>query len=162
MIKKNNFYLFLLILFCFSCDSQAVFDEYKSFSNAWNKDEIVSFNVNPNDSINPYNLFVNVRNTNAYKYKNLFLIVEMDFPNGKVVTDTLEYNMADKTGALLGEGISTTKTSKLWYKEAVKFLEHGDYKVKIQHAMRKNGEVNGVVNLEGITDIGFRIEKIIK
>jgi hypothetical protein len=24
--------------------------------------------------------------------------------------------------------------------------------------MRENGKVNGVINLEGITDIGFRIE----
>lgn len=143
-----------------SCDNKAVFDEYKSFSNAWNKNNIVTFNVNPNDSINPYNLFLNIRNTNAYKYNNLYLIVEMNFPNGKVVTDTLEYKMAHKNGALMGEGISTVKTNKLWYKEAVKFVENGDYTVKIQHAMRKNGEVNGVVNLEGITDVGFRIEKI--
>ena len=35
----------------------------------------------------------------------------------------------------------------------------GDYTVNIQHAMRENGKVNGVVELEGITDIGFRIEK---
>jgi gliding motility-associated lipoprotein GldH len=160
MRRKTSFYLLLAVLLCFSCDNDSVFDEYKSFSNAWNKDDVVSFNVNPNDSINPYNLFVNIRNTNNYKYKNLFLIVEMDFPNGKVVKDTLEYLMADKTGALLGEGISTVKSNKLWYKESVKFAEKGDYTVKIQHAMRKNGEVNGVVNLEGITDVGFRIEKI--
>ena len=25
--------------------------------------------------------------------------------------------------------------------------------------MRENGKVSGVVNLEGITDVGFRIEK---
>ena len=25
--------------------------------------------------------------------------------------------------------------------------------------MRENGKVNGIVNLEGITDVGFRIEK---
>lgn len=161
MIIKHNFYLFLVLVLCLSCDSQAVFDEYKSFSNAWNKNDSVKFKINPNDSLNPYNLFLNIRTTNAYKYKNLFLIVEMDFPNGKVVTDTLEYTMADKTGALLGDGITATKTSKLWYKEAVKFVEKGDYTVKIQHAMRKNGEVNGVLNLEGIKDLGFRIEKSI-
>jgi len=50
------------------------------------------------------------------------------------------------------------KENKLWYKENVIFNESGDYTVNIQHAMRENGKVNGVEALEGITDIGFRIE----
>jgi hypothetical protein len=28
------------------------------------------------------------------------------------------------------------------------------------HAMRNNGEVEGVTNLQGITDVGYSIEKI--
>ena len=89
----------------------------------------------------------------------MFLIVEMDFPHGKKIKDTLEYKMADPSGKLLGVGITDIKENKLWYKENVIFKEKGEYVVKIQHAMRENGKVSGVVNLEGITDIGFRIEK---
>jgi len=161
MPKKSNFlYLILVLVLLSSCNDNAVFDEYKSVSNAWNENDVVTFKVNPKDTINPYNLFVNIRNTNAYKYNNLFLVVEMDFPNGRVLKDTLEYRMAYKTGELMGEGISSVKTNKLWYKEAVKFNEEGDYTVKIQHAMRKNGEVNGITNLQGVTDVGFRIESL--
>ena len=161
MPKKSNFlYLILVLVLLSSCNDNTVFDEYKSVSNAWNENDVVTFKVNPKDTINPYNLFVNIRNTNAYKYNNLFLVVEMDFPNGRVLKDTLEYRMAYKTGELMGEGISSVKTNKRWYKEAVKFNEEGDYTVKIQHAMRKNGEVNGITNLQGVTDVGFRIESL--
>ena len=52
------------------------------------------------------------------------------------------------------------KENKLWYKENFIFNEEGEYTVNIQHAMRENGKVNGVVELEGITDIGFRVESI--
>lgn len=142
-----------------SCDSNRVFDDYKSVPNAWHKDSITSFKINPPDSINPYNLFVNLRNTNAYKYNNLFLIVEMVFPHGKTIADTLEYKMADPSGKLLGTGLTDIKENKLWYKEGVVFKEVGEYTVNIQHAMRENGKVNGVVELEGVTDVGFRIEK---
>ena len=162
MIQKKTNISFILIIavICFvSCENDMVFDEYKEVSTSWNEKDIVSFKMNPNDTLQAYNLFVNVRNTNEYKYNNLFLIVEMDFPNGKVVVDTLEYKMAYKTGELLGEGIGAIKTNKLWYKEGVKFTEEGDYEIKIQHAMRKNGEVNGITNLEGVTDVGFSIEK---
>jgi gliding motility-associated lipoprotein GldH len=146
-----------------SCDSNQVFDEYKSVPNQWNKDNIISFNVTPPDSINAYNLYVNLRNTNDYKFSNLFLIVEMNYPNGKATKDTLEYEMAEPNGKLLGTGFTDVKENKLWYKghkNPFVFNETGEYKINIQHAMRSNGEVNGVENLEGITDVGFRVESL--
>lgn len=160
---KNSLFIFLscCAFFC-SCDSNRIYDEYKSVPNQWHKDSIISFNVIPPDSTNNYNLFVNLRNTNEYKYSNLFLIVEMDYPNGKIVKDTLEYKMADPSGKFLGTGFTDVKENKLWYKGHEKtfiFSEMGEYKIQIQHAMRQNGQVNGIENLEGITDIGFRIEK---
>lgn len=164
-MPRNNVLLFFLV-FSFvlmSCDSNRVFDEYKSVSNKWHKDSIISFNVTPPDSTKSYNLFVNLRNTNAYKYNNLFLIVEMVYPHGKTIKDTLEYRMADPTGKLLGTGLTDVKENKLWYKGSESnfvFNEVGEYTVNIQHAMRENGKVNGVVDLEGITDVGFRIENI--
>lgn len=159
MLRSNIILVVLVFSFiCVSCDSKRVYDEYKSVPNKWNKDSIISFKINPPDSLNQYNLFVNLRNTNDYKYNNLFLIVEMVFPHGKTIKDTLEYKMADPTGKLLGTGLTNIKENKLWYKESIIFNEAGDYKVNIQQAMRENGKVNGVVDLEGITDIGFRIE----
>lgn len=157
---RNSIILFVLVFFVMvSCDSNRIYDEYKSVPNKWNKDSIISFKINPPDSLNQYNLFVNLRNTNEYKYSNLFLIVEMVFPHGKTITDTLEYKMADPTGKLLGTGLTDIKENKLWYKEHIIFNESGPYMVNIQHAMRENGKVNGVVDLEGITDVGFRIER---
>lgn len=159
---KNNYWIALLIsVLIFSCDSNAVFDQYKSVPNQWNKDDIMSFKITPPDSINAYNLFVNLRNTSAYKYSNLYLIVGMNYPNGKVEKDTLEYEMTAPNGEFLGTGFSDVKENKFWYKgydSPFKFNEDGEYTITIQHAMRKNGKVDGIKDLEGITDIGFRIE----
>ena len=152
--------LVILGLVISSCDSNRIFDEYKTVPNQWHKDSIIEFEITPPDSTNAYNLFVNLRNTSEYKYSNLFLIVEMNFPNGKKVKDTLEYQMAKPSGEFLGTGFSDVKENKLWYKEGVVFNESGNYLVSIQHAMRANGQVDGVENLEGITDVGFRIEKL--
>jgi len=158
---RNKVILIVVICLSFlSCDSNRVFDEYKSVSSQWNKDSIISFKVSAPDSINAYNVFVNLRNTNDYKYSNLFLIVSTKFPNGKVIKDTLEYRMAQPNGEFLGTGFSDVKENKLWYKENIVFKESGEYQFDIQHAMRENGKVQGVENLEGITDIGLRIEGI--
>ena len=143
-----------------SCDSNRVFDEYNTVPNSWNKDKVVSFNYETQDTLKPYNLFVNIRNNNNYKYSNLYLLVELNYPNGKSTKDTLEYLMAKSNGELLGAGFSDVKENKLWFKEKFTFLESGSYQINIQHAMRENGVVKGVENLEGITDVGFRVESI--
>ncbi|AWH86923.1 gliding motility lipoprotein GldH [Flavobacterium album] len=149
-----------LMLFC-SCDRQRVFDEYKSLDGKWNKDSIVSFEFEQKDTVSKYNLFVNIRDNNSYPYNNLFLIVQMQEPGTRVVkVDTLEYQMANPDGSLLGDGFSDIKESKLWYKEKVNFPKPGKYKVSIQQAVRQGGKVPGVQELEGITDVGFRIESI--
>jgi len=159
MQKSNVITLLFSLLFAFSCDSNRIFDTYKTVPNSWNKNEVIEFKINSVDTITPCNLFVNLRNTKAYKYSNLFLIVEMNFPHGKTIKDTLEYRMAAPDGTLLGTGFSSVKENKLWYKENVVFDEVGEYMIKIQHAMRKNGTVKGIANLEGVTDVGFRIER---
>lgn len=151
--------VFCCLALC-SCDKNRVFDEYRSLPNTWNKDSVITFNVTPPDSINAYNVFVNLRNTSDYKYSNLFLIIDTKFPNGKVVTDTLEYRMTKPNGEFLGTGFADIKENKLWYKENIVFNEEGDYAFSIRQAMRENGKVEGVIDLEGITDIGIRIERI--
>ena len=154
--------LLLLIAFGFltSCDSKQVFDEYKSIGKSWHKDSIIKFQIKELDTLKPYNLFINIRNNSAYNYNNLFLITEMNFPNGKVITDTLEYEMAYPDGKFMGVGFGDVKENKLWYKEEVQFPEEGIYQINIQQAMRKNGSVNPIENLQGITEVGFRIENV--
>lgn len=158
-MKINNSILFLLVTFLFfSCDKKRVFDEYKTVGGSWHKDSIVSFDLPELDSTKRYNLFLNLRNNNNYPFNNLFLIVALELPNGFTKVDTLEYLMANPDGTLLGDGFTDLKESKLFYKEKVKF--RGNYKVNIKHAVRENGKVQGLKELVGITEVGFRIEKI--
>ncbi|WP_299217343.1 gliding motility lipoprotein GldH [uncultured Dokdonia sp.] len=151
--------LLLLIITTISCDTNRVYDRYQTIQNGWNIQEPVQFEISDVDSITPYNVFIKVRNTNDYKYSNLFLITRMNFPNGKQITDTLEYVMATPEGAWLGTGFNDIKENKLWYKEGVRFRESGTYQFSIEHAVRKNGNITGDERLEGITEVGLRIER---
>ncbi len=161
-IKKNRNFIFYLILFIafVGCDSNRVFDEYKSLKNdVWERNQVVSFEFQITDTLSRNNLFINIRNDEQYAYSNLYLITDIQFPDGKKIVDTLQYAMTDKTGKFLGSGISEIKESKLFYKENTVFPSSGIYKVSLRHAMRKNGSVKGMEKLEGVTDVGFRIEK---
>jgi gliding motility-associated lipoprotein GldH len=143
----------------FSCDKKRAFDEYKSVGKSWNKDSIVSFDLPKLDSKKSYNLYLNIRDNNDYPFNNLFLIVSMEQPDKTTTVDTLEYQMANPDGTLLGNGFTDVKESKLVYKERMKF-KSGDYKIHIKQAVRQTGKVTGVEKLDGITEVGFRIEKL--
>ncbi len=157
---RNSIAFIALLFLIFSCDTGIIASKTKTFPGIWNKDEVVNFEVPQLDSLRKYNVFLHVRNSNEYKFNNLFLIVSMNFPHGMTVTDTLEYRMANPDGSWLGEGIGSIKENKFWYKEDVSFFEEGIYSISIEQAVRNNGEVDGVTNLEGVTDVGFSIEEV--
>jgi gliding motility-associated lipoprotein GldH len=155
---RNSALVVLVVILFFSCDKKRVFDEYKSLGTAWHKDSVVTFDLPELDSTKRYNLFVTLRDNNSYMFNNLFLIVGLELPNGFTKVDTLEYQMANPDGSLMGDGFSDIKESKLFFKEKVRF--RAKYKVNIKQAVRENGKVPGVTALEGITEVGFRIENI--
>ena len=147
--------LFSLMLLA-SCDSSIVQSEYKTTSSGnWEKDAIMAFTIAELDTVQPYNIFINLRNNDSYLYSNIFLIAELEYPNGASIKDTLEYEMTLPDGQWLG----SLKENKLWYKENIVLPVKGVYNLKLSHAMRKNGKVSGIVDLEGITDVGYQIEK---
>lgn len=158
MRLKTSFALALLAGLAMSCDEKRFFDAYASVGPAWHKDSIVSFEVEQNDTVKPYDVYVNVRNNEDYKFSNLFLIVSMQAPSGLTHVDTLEYQMANPDGTLMGDGFSSIKENKLFYKENVRFPQKGMYKFSIRQAVRATGKVEGVKALDGVTEVGLRIE----
>ncbi len=142
-----------------SCDSDQVYHKYKSLGGNWDIDEPVTLEIEEIDSLQPYNVFITLRNDNRYPYSNLFLITSLEFPKGRTLTDTLEYEMAAADGTWLGEGFGDIKESKLVYKKGERFRESGTYTFTVQHAVRKNGNISGDQTLKGITEIGLRIEE---
>ena len=159
-IHQNHSILIVIVLFIIiACDSKRVFDSYVTLPNqTWNSEQPVDFSFTVKDTIHTSNLFINIRNNSEYAFSNLFLITSLVFPDGKKVVDTLEYEMADATGKFLGNGFAENREHKLFYKEQVVFPNSGTYKISISQAMRKNGEIDGIQQLKGITEVGFRIE----
>lgn len=156
----RNFMMLLFFLMLFSCNQHTIFTKYKEIDYAkWHKDSIVTFNVNIKDTISKNDIFLHLRNNKDYDFNNIYLIVGIKFPNDFSVKDTLQYNMTDEKGVYLGTGFTDIKENKLEYKTNIVFPQPGNYQFTIMQAMRKLGSVNGIQNLNGITDVGLEIEK---
>lgn len=154
-------FLFVLtLLLLISCSENLVVSKYKATEGgSWNKDNIMEFSFSDVDTLSSHDMFLNIRNDDTYPFSNLFIIAELNFPNGQTIRDTLEYEMARPDGQWLGKGYGSIKENKLWYKENIIFPVKGVYTLQLSQAMRKNGAADGIVELQGITDVGFEIEK---
>ena len=159
ILKSKHIVILIAAVTLVSCDKSRVFDDFHSVGSAWHRDSIVNYNLPKLDTTKSYDLFVNLRTSNKYPFSNLFLIVALEQPDGMTKVDTLEYQMAEPDGTMLGNGFSDIKESKLYYKEKMKF-KTGKYRVQIKQAVRETGKVDGLQELPGITEVGFRIESL--
>ena len=163
MIKNNKKRLFGLIalsVLCVtaSCSENDFFNEYQSVQNGWNKEDLKRYDFESLDTISEYKSYINIRTNSEYPFSNLFLIVKMFPPEGKAVVDTLQYQMTNPDGSMLGSGFTDIKEHKLVWREQLQLKKQGVYKIEIEHAIRKVNEIKGEAVLNGITEIGLQIQ----
>ena len=146
-------FLFSISLLLISCDDKVIFEENADIeSGVWNIKDGKSFEFDIQDTNSLFNFYVNVRNGEEYAYSNLFVFVEMEFPNGKKSIDTLECPLADAYGNWYGRGLGKIFDNRILFRERKRFPLSGHYKVGIYQAMRTD-------DLPGIYDVGFRLAK---
>ena len=160
MIKGNHrsslLIIFTSLLLLVSCTSKVVYTDSQTMpGKTWALMNTPTFRMPVTDTINSNNVYFTIRTGSSYPFRNIYLFVTTTSPNGKVITDTLQYNLADEKGKWYGKGLGDIHELNLPYKSNVFFPVKGIYQFKFQHGMR-------VENLNGVYDLGVRVEKISK
>ncbi len=147
------FLFFSVIILFYGCDRSVVFEKNKKMPEMkWHFEDKMSFEAEINDTTELHNIYINVRNSVDYKYMNLYMFLDTEFPDGRIVRDTLECLLADSRGEWVGKGFGKIRSNQFLMRDNVWFPVKGTYTFSFEQAMRE--EV-----LEGISDIGLRIEK---
>jgi gliding motility-associated lipoprotein GldH len=149
--------LFILIplfgLIFLSCDPDRVYEKNIRIPDGiWDRNNPVYFEVIVQDTITPYNLYINIRNTSLYPFSNLYLFITTTAPSGHSVKDTVEVILADEKGEWLGKGLGDIWDLQKIYKQNVRFAQKGMYLFEYEQAMRME-------KLPFILDAGLRVEK---
>lgn len=152
-------YLLIIPVFCLllnSCGKRIVYTDSSAMDkNTWNLMNVVSFTVPVTDTVNSNNIFFSIRTGSSYPFRNIWLFVSTTSPDGRTISDTLQYILADEKGEWKGKGFGDIRELGLPYKSNVYFPRKGNYIFKIQHGMRTE-------DLKGVYDFGIRVEKISK
>jgi gliding motility-associated lipoprotein GldH len=153
----NKYLLFLLFgLIMISCGRNVVFTGSEPLKGkTWKLEDIPVFSIPVKDTVNSNNIFFTIRTGSSYPFRNIYLFVTTTSPEGKSLTDTLQYELADEKGNWYGKGFGDIHELKLPFKSNVFFPVSGTYRINIQHGMRME-------DLKGVYDIGLRVEKTVK
>ena len=145
----------VLILFC-SCSRNTMYTDNISFpSEVWTLDNVAEFNSEIIDTASISNIYFTIRTGTSYPFRNIWLFINTTSPEGRSLTDTLQYFLADEKGSWYGKGFGDIHELSLPFKTGIYFPEKGIYSFRIRHGMR-------IENLKGVYDFGLRIEKLRK
>ena len=147
-------------LFLFACSRNTVFSEYKSIpeEKGWEKNNKIAIEADLQDTETKHDVYINIRNADAYMFRNLFLYLHTKYPDGTMKTDTLECLLADEKGNWLGSGAGDLWDNSILFKRNTKFPQKGKYTFTFEQAMRY-GDATAIDPLPFILDIGITIEK---
>jgi len=160
MIKEKIRYSVIFVLtscaLLLSCNNNVVYTESISMTGKkWELMNIPSFRVPIDDTLSRNNVMFTIRTGSSYPFRNIYLFVQTKSPDGKFITDTIEYFLADEKGKWYGKGFGDIHEMNLPYKSNVYFPVKGTYQFNIRHGMR-------VEDLNGVYDLGLRIVKTSK
>jgi gliding motility-associated lipoprotein GldH len=144
----------LLIVSFVRCSTDSIYSGMKTLpEEGWAPGEQAVFHAPIDDTLGVHNVFVHVRHSGAYEYRNLFLFVTTKSPTGASVTDTLDVQLATPDGRWYGSGWGDLYDNKIPYKYQIRFPVTGEYTFQIVQGMRQDP-------LKHVTDIGLSIEQV--
>jgi gliding motility-associated lipoprotein GldH len=148
--------MFICIL---SCEPNPVFIKYNSINEGWQKDSIQNFFFQNEDKLIKTNSYLILRLNQKYRYNNIFVIITASNSSETISRDTIEYDVADNFGKLIGSKMINIHELNLLHKIDFQLMPKENYFINIEHAMRNVNETIGVEKLEGVLDVGYKFEK---
>lgn len=154
--SKRVLYLSLASIFAIvSCNTIDVFEKNEAIpGQAWSGRFKPEFTFDINDTTARYNIYIVIRHTDAYKYKNMWLNLSIQAPGGITKNHSVELKLATDDKGWLGSGMDDIFEHRVLVNTAgPEPLIAGRYHFTLENIMRDDP-------LDHVMDIGIRLEKV--
>lgn len=132
------FFAILISLF-YSCDQNCVYEKNTEIPDyIWDYDFKVPFEVEVTDTGARYNVYVNIRHTDAYPYSNLWVVIHTELPSGEKKQKRVQLVLSDNKGQFFGQGMGDIWDCSLMIQENAIFPQAGTYRFQLEQSMRQN------------------------
>ena len=137
----------ILILFLSCSNENTILNEYLDIPDSkFSFLDTINFQVEIDDTINNHDVFLQLRTSTDYKWSNMFVFSDIEFPNGKTRSDTFQIFITDKKGHWKGNKSGAMVNFNHYLYKNIKFPIKGKYQFKFNQAMRDT-VLNDVISL---------------
>jgi gliding motility-associated lipoprotein GldH len=137
-----------------SCSTMDTFEKNAEIpKHEWSYSLQPEINFTITDTISPYNVFVTLRHTDAYAYKNIWLYISTRQPgDSSFQKERFELTLQQQDGEWIGTGMSDIWEVRYPLFNNLRFTKSGNYTIRLQQTMRDNPLLH-------VMNAGIRIEK---
>ncbi len=147
------FILFVLSIGFSACGPNYHFEQaYPIQDNSWQQADTLDFVVEIEDTLQIYNLYLDVEHQTDYPFQNIYLMIHTEFPSGQRIHERVSVDMADKAGRWYGDCNSESCQLRVNIQQGAFFNAQGPHKITVEQYMRLDP-------LPGIRNVAFRVEK---
>ena len=155
-MKRTPVFLLLFVLLLHACTPPVgVFEKNISIpGHEWSSSVKPEISFEIKDTVALYRLYVVLRHTDAYGYKNIWLNVGVQSPGEKIFTNRINLLLATDAKGWLGKGMDDVFEHRALLENVPRrFEKTGIYKFTLQQIMREDP-------LEHVMNVGIRLEKV--
>lgn len=148
--------IFALAVFLLACESDYLYEKNLEFSSRiWHIDSIPEFQFNIPSDTQQYDVMLNIRNTLAYPFQNLYIQYYLEDTLGNNFKSGLtNFQLFDpKTGEPFGDsGVGDIYDHSFVLLENYNFPDEGTFRIRLQQYMRRD-------SLPEIIAVGIRVDE---
>lgn len=154
---KNVTWLFVGVctLVLNSCNQNVIVDNNNPLQNeTWSYEQQQDFIVPIEDTTIQYNIYINIRHSFHFEWRNLWVEIKTQFPSGKKLSKRVNLALSEADGKWFGDCSSDDCFIQIPIQENALFPEKGNYTFSIAQDMRINP-------LRNISNVGLKVEKVL-
>ena len=151
--KKLFALLLVFVSFITACQTIDVFEKNVNIPNhEWSNSFQPEIAFEITDTTSLYNIYVVLRHTDAYRYKNIYMNIYTQVPGDTLLKQRLDLLLATDDKGWLGSGMDDIFEHRILISKG-KFSRPGLYKYKLEQIMREEP-------LQYVMNVGVRVEKV--
>lgn len=151
---KNNIFLILsVIILLTSCNRGELYFHYNKIDKEeWHRDSVLAFSIDTlkTEQRGRYNISLELTTSALYQYSNMQLKVDHNLNDTTIISDTINFNLADEYGRWLGMGVGSLRQLSVPYKSSIWLDSTRSYEIHISHVMNPDP-------LKGVQKVGVRV-----
>jgi gliding motility-associated lipoprotein GldH len=157
LLSNKKLFVFLLVFASFitACETIDVFEKNITIPNhEWSNSYKPEIEFEITDTTSLYNIYVVIRHTDAYRYKNIYMNIYTQVPGDTLLKQRLDLQLATDDKGWLGSGMDDIFEHRIRItKEPQQLSKSGIYKFRLEQIMREEP-------LQHVMNVGIRVEKV--